>query len=630
MNKCMAVMCVLICSLPVFCRAAGVANPSFEADTYNTYPGLASGNGGSVTGWTLSDPDGVGLNPAASSPFANNGITPDGDNVLFIRSNHGVSTTITGLVSGASYRLSYRYNARYYAYTTDPDRLYPEILTRLDGDVIQSGVEVQNLEAANNSTMQYVTWIHDFTATASEMSLSVSNVHVSADDTTLLLDDIRVEQVTRATDGWMGYLPWTDEASSGVSSANTNTHAYNMRGDSAATINGVVFNATTISQADINVANVFQTSGWENQYSGHVNNLTALGAPFSNFAATFKYPTTTATPKVLVLRGLIPGWRYKTTFYAIGFGPRQSRQGVFTVNGGEAMVINHNAFGQGKGTLHRCIGTANSDGQLVYTNSVKVNGYHLYGVANELYDVPVDDVIIADAFSGLNGIRHYPSVTRIDLPPANTPDHGNLPGGSWFETGNNTGAKTYCAWGVFRPEYNAGGGISIESTGGYIKPTNARVQAELRTDVTGGAGSLARGVGLGFYNITSDPGNREVSVGFTGLVLTQNGALYFYSNTGGTATYSSSVAFGGTFSTSESYRLSYKVQFSTGRISDITLEGSSADYSSLENDAAGYFIAANTKSLAITSSSNITDTGSRVDNLIFSEVPPTGTCITIR
>ena len=73
----------------VLCRAAlgqTIPNPSFEADTFTVSPGYVSGQTpAAITGWTADPTDHVGLNPAGGlSPFANNGIIPDGTNVAFI------------------------------------------------------------------------------------------------------------------------------------------------------------------------------------------------------------------------------------------------------------------------------------------------------------------------------------------------------------------------------------------------------------------------------------------------------------------------------------------------------------------------------------------------------------------
>ncbi len=74
-------------------------NPSFEADTFLNWPGYCGDNAGGngtlagpntpITGWTLDDLNGGGLNPISDStspsPFADNGITPNGTNVAFIQ-----------------------------------------------------------------------------------------------------------------------------------------------------------------------------------------------------------------------------------------------------------------------------------------------------------------------------------------------------------------------------------------------------------------------------------------------------------------------------------------------------------------------------------------------------------------
>ena len=81
-----------------------IPNPSFEANSFTTYPGYISVNA-PITGWTANPADEVGLNPAGGqSPFADNGAIPDGTNVAFIQAGSAVdsqqgslSTTISGL-----------------------------------------------------------------------------------------------------------------------------------------------------------------------------------------------------------------------------------------------------------------------------------------------------------------------------------------------------------------------------------------------------------------------------------------------------------------------------------------------------------------------------------------------------
>ena len=106
----------------LLCRAAlgqTIPNPSFETDTFTTSPGYINVNT-PITGWTATPTDEVGLNPAGGqSPFANNGAIPAGNNVAFIQSGSTgdpvagtLSTTISGLTVGTTYKVTLRANAR--------------------------------------------------------------------------------------------------------------------------------------------------------------------------------------------------------------------------------------------------------------------------------------------------------------------------------------------------------------------------------------------------------------------------------------------------------------------------------------------------------------------------------------
>ena len=72
----------------LLCQAAvgqTIPNPSFETDTFATAPGYISVNA-PITGWTANPDDEVGLNPAGGqSPFADNGVIPNGNNVAFVQ-----------------------------------------------------------------------------------------------------------------------------------------------------------------------------------------------------------------------------------------------------------------------------------------------------------------------------------------------------------------------------------------------------------------------------------------------------------------------------------------------------------------------------------------------------------------
>ena len=87
-----------------------VRNPSFEANSITTWPGY-----GPITSWAPSFANSSsGLNPIydGSSPFADNGRTPDGRQVAFLQSDMTLSQTLSNVVVGQTYRVHYYENAR--------------------------------------------------------------------------------------------------------------------------------------------------------------------------------------------------------------------------------------------------------------------------------------------------------------------------------------------------------------------------------------------------------------------------------------------------------------------------------------------------------------------------------------
>jgi hypothetical protein len=228
------------------------------------------------------------------------------------------------------------------------------------------------------------------------------------------------------------------------------------------------------------------------------------------------------------------------------------------------------------------------------------------------------DYIVASDFNQEDGVA-------IDLV---APSIANQPGAAtWFQTGlvgtSYSWAFNHISGNVNEQGLSNGTGISIDSAGSYVKPTQMHIQADLRSGITTGTNmNLARGVALGFYDgtqvasTTADP-----MTGFTGLVLANDGGLYVYS---GRAATSSKVAFGGTFSTSAYYTLGYNVNTATGAISNITLSGSTADYSGLTSSA---FTNAATANLGFLTSSEDGGAYGYVDNVSLSAVPEPASCM---
>ncbi|MDZ7617701.1 MAG: LamG-like jellyroll fold domain-containing protein, partial [Patescibacteria group bacterium] len=172
-----------------------VGNGSFEWDTYAANSGYASGNGGKISGWQLSNSAGMGLNPANDgasdpSPFANNGLVPDGSQVAFIQAittPRSMEQTVVGMEPGEHYVLTYRENAR-----SQTGR--PSASVTLDDQTIIKAHTVAPVEASGARTIPYRYVGSGILTAASETAeLRFSAVRATAnDDASLLLDNIQI------------------------------------------------------------------------------------------------------------------------------------------------------------------------------------------------------------------------------------------------------------------------------------------------------------------------------------------------------------------------------------------------------------------------------------------------------
>jgi hypothetical protein len=85
-----------------------VKNPSFQDSGVPAWPGY-----GQIAAWGQTGNAGVNNNIAAASPFADNGVIPDQNQVGFIQQNgNAIFQNIGGLVAGEQYWLQFAYNTR--------------------------------------------------------------------------------------------------------------------------------------------------------------------------------------------------------------------------------------------------------------------------------------------------------------------------------------------------------------------------------------------------------------------------------------------------------------------------------------------------------------------------------------
>jgi microcystin-dependent protein len=345
--------------------AETIANRSFEADLFTVAPGYATDNGGTISGWTFTGRP--GLNPAGGSPFANNGLTPDGTQVAFLQSVSGgagvtsLSTTLTGLATGSSYGVKFRANSRDYLGGV------PQPSWTIDGGTPVAFSASPFVGAGN----PYYTVTGVFTASGPTATLLVRNLAFG--DHTLLVDDFRL------SDGkglpW-SVTPWTDDASSGIDPGNT-VWAYNFGSASGATINGVA--VTGVTGATPSVAGRFSATGFTAVLNNDSNALTQAGG--SGSAILARDYIHGGNPGIVTLAGLTPGRTYTATFPGVGAEAASSRVATFS-GSFDSLAVDENRYGPDQGVLARLTFTATAASHAVrIAPRVAGTTYHLYGLA---------------------------------------------------------------------------------------------------------------------------------------------------------------------------------------------------------------------------------------------------------
>ena len=355
---------LLVASVPSLFGAT-ITNPSFETDTFTTFPGyyFQAGNG-TITGWTPSG--GAGLNPAAGSPFADNGAIPNGSQVAFIQNgaSASLSTTISGLTPGTAYKVSFRVNAR--------SGNTPNLKVNIDATRIID-TAVTPVGGAN----PYKYFDFDFTASAASQTLTLLND--AGGDNTVVFDDF---SIAVNTSGW-SYASWTDDATSGVDGSKSYTHAYSFGSGTSTTINGISF--TGIGGGNPSVGGSFSTAGLPEVFNNDANNVTGGSRQLAN---DFLYG---GAVQSITLNGLIPGGEYVATIYSVGW-ENGTRAATFSV-GADRLTVNQDQFGDNNGIRfsYHYIATASSI-TLTYT-PLEGNSIHTYGFANYVVSLPATPTV---------------------------------------------------------------------------------------------------------------------------------------------------------------------------------------------------------------------------------------------
>ncbi|HWQ92727.1 MAG TPA: immunoglobulin domain-containing protein [Clostridia bacterium] len=171
-----------------------LANPSFEADLFGSWPGYVAGNPGAgdngpITGWTSLNNH--GLNPVSDnrSPFADNGAIPHGGHVAFLQGDGTFSQLVSGFTVGGQYYLHYFENAR-------GEVTLPGISVSLGGKII---VPAHTLTVAGGGNNYREISSEVFTATAADMDLVFTKSSPVGGDCTALIDNVAIVSVPPGT-----------------------------------------------------------------------------------------------------------------------------------------------------------------------------------------------------------------------------------------------------------------------------------------------------------------------------------------------------------------------------------------------------------------------------------------------
>ena len=260
-----------------------VPNPSFQSN------GIASGAGyGGISSWTTSNPLRTGLNPAGGqSPFADNGIIPDGSQVAFLQVNGdatSLSTNVNGLTAGTTYRIDFRANSRV---GVAPDQLGPRLKVFVGATQVPFSYNYAPPETSRRipsvgtgKPYHFISFI--FTATSTQASLRIEASGTEAGeggDRSLLIDHFTIVE-----DSGIVVRDWTGDASSGLSSETTRW-AYHFGSGATLDFNGMPVIGILDPSASAEVITPdFTLSGPANR-TADANSLTG-GDPVSSVIAS--------------------------------------------------------------------------------------------------------------------------------------------------------------------------------------------------------------------------------------------------------------------------------------------------------------------------------------------------------
>jgi len=351
-----------------------IANPSFEEPPIPGLPGY-----GAIPGWDVSDINYVGINPnlEIGGSLANNSRSTDGSYVALLRSvpslfvyEQMIGTTISNLVPGQKYELSFQANARVGGANARMDVL-------LDGTPV---LFTQIAPVDNSVVLPYKPVSLVFTAATDSVALAISNQSPGTAEAMVFVDGFAVKPLTP---GRWSVAPWTGDEDSGIWSTNTYTHAFNFGRATNITINGVTF--IGVAGANPAVAGQFVTANYPSTLQNSANNN--LTGQSWLLARDFIY---NGQQPRLSVQGLIPGAQYRLTLFDGGWADTQPGQRQCTwMGGGEGLTVDENTYGTGNGILLHYDFVAGGTEETIEGRVLGPGTYHTFAFANQLVALPV-------------------------------------------------------------------------------------------------------------------------------------------------------------------------------------------------------------------------------------------------
>jgi len=394
MKRCLpvAAVCALVWTLCGTSHAASITNPGFEVDgDFTVWPGYNSGNG-PTTAWNSADPARTGVNGAAG-PFADNGSIPEAAHVAFVQSGSSaseLSTIVTGLVPGTTYRLKFRANAR----SNGGANLIAGLRVSVDGSATSPlNLDVQAVGGSN----PYYPVAYQFVAPAASAILRLANLN-GGNDNTLLIDAFSAEVSPLV---W-GMNPWTDDLSSQVNGAGAYTHAINLGTGAGVSVNGIAF--TGVGGGNPAVGGSFSLAGFPNPYNNDLNNNISGTSEQLSRDFVFGLPTGGIT-----LDGLTVGQDYMLQLFTTGWqgdtAESTDSRGVTLGAGPSLFTLNLDQYGVNDGTVLQYRYTASGSSETIpFQAFAPGQTFHLHAFANAAVPEPGTLVLL---FAGLGTIAAF-------------------------------------------------------------------------------------------------------------------------------------------------------------------------------------------------------------------------------